>query len=159
MCKKPLIIESWIKQIKEEGTVSLKTLEGTTLYCSKLSALKAPVSENAVFLLYDLFQLRTIAKPFSDVSLDIVEWAEDPVIFHTDVNRVLMRDSYSGEIVKFTLLKDPYWKNCLRSIGEIVVCLPHRTESHAWQLPHSLPLFGKVVKQLYLSAEGQVKMI
>ncbi|MCC5938848.1 MAG: hypothetical protein JJU34_16330 [Lunatimonas sp.] len=159
MCKKPFIIESWIKQIKELGTVSLLISGGNILCLSKLSAVKAPVSENAVFLLYDLFQLRTIAKPFSEVSLDIVEWAEDPVIFHTDVNRLVMKDSFSGEIIKFAVLKDPFWKNSLRSIGEIVVCLPDLSEGKVWELPHPLPLFGKSVKQLYLSAEGQVKWI
>ncbi|WP_209328781.1 hypothetical protein [Lunatimonas salinarum] len=159
MYKKPFTIEPWIKQIKASGTACLRTIDGNHLFFSKLSALTAPVSDSAVFLLHDLFQLRTIAKPFSDVSLDIVDWAEDPVIFHTDVNRPMMKDSFSGEIIKFALLKDPFWKHHLHSIGEIVVCLPHHREGAVWEVAHSLPLFGKVVKQLYLSAEGQVKMI
>lgn len=141
------------------GKVSLSLPTGKLLHVARLSSIQGPVSSESIFLLFDSFQIRTIAGSFSDVSLDIVEWAEGPVIFHTDPNPLFAKNSFSGEILKFALLKDPYWRDCLRSVGEVVVWMPNGSEEPICEVPHHLPILVKKVKQLYLSAEGQVKLM
>jgi hypothetical protein len=129
------------------------------IHLAKLSSVQFPVPDQSVFLLFDSFQLRAISRPFSDISLDIVEWAEDAVIFHTDPNPLFRQSGFSGEMVKFALLKAPIWRDSLRKIGEIVVWLPRQNEDTTWDLLQNLPLSAKSVKQLYLSADGQVKLM
>lgn len=115
--------------------------------------------EEGVFLLYDLYQLRSIVPPFSDISLDIIDWAEEPIIFHSPVSPLLQNGPISKGIIKFALIKEPFWNKMLYACGQILVSQEVKDRHKGLILEQAFPLQGKRVKEMYLSAEGQVKII
>lgn len=159
MYKKTLNTEPWIVKLKESGSVQLRVAGGSSLRIVKLSLASGVDLSRSLFLLHELFQLRSIAKPFSDVSLDIVEWSEEPVIFQTERNPMLNLDQFTGKNVRFALIKDAYWRYSLRAVGEIVLGLPGTPDEEVWDVVQPFSLFSGKTKEIYLSAEGVVKML
>lgn len=114
---------------------------------------------DGIFLIFELFQIRSIALPFSEVSLDIVQLASEPIIFHTTVNEILLNAPVIDHLVKFALLKEGFWNRLLYNYGRPLV----------YQVPHLLagenktmerfPLASGEVKEMFLGPEGEVKML
>jgi hypothetical protein len=156
--KKLLESKTWINQLKENGSVFLQADKGLPMKWTMLSSY-TDRGEDGVCLLYDLYQLRSIAPPFSDISLDIVDWAEEPVIFHTPVSHQLQHGPVSNGIIKFALVKAPFWNKLLQACGHILVSQEVNELRDGLVLKESFPLQGRKVKEMYLSAEGQVKII
>lgn len=148
-----------VSTLKEKGSISFKASSGEVIRWDLVSSVNGSYEADGVFLIHELYQLRGIAKPFSEVSLDIVEWSEDPVIFHTDAGPLLLGEPFSGRIIKFALIKDPYWKNLLKRIGGTVYSTYRTDLDGDFIIREPFPLCKGNVKEIYLSAEGQVKMI
>ena len=148
----------WIKLLKENGSVFLQAAKGLPLKWTLLRSYNG-IGGEGIFLLYDLYQLRSIAPPFSDISLDIIDWAEEPVIFHTPVSPLLQNGPISKGIIKFALIKEPFWNKMLSACGQILISQEVKDRHKGLILEQAFPLQGKRVKEMYLSAEGQVKII
>lgn len=159
MQKKLLEIKIWINKLKENGSVFLQAGKGVPMKWTWLSSYADGEVKEGICLLFDLYQLRSIAPSFSDVSLDIIDWAEEPVIFHTPVSPLLRSGPISKGIIRFALIKEPFWNKMLFATGQILVYQQVSEVSDALILEEPFPLQGKNVKEMYLSADGQVKII
>lgn len=159
MQKKLLEVKNLINKLKENGSVFLRAGRGVPMKWTTLSSFDGGEVKEGICLLFDLYQLRTIAPAFSDVSLDIIDWSEESVIFHTPVSPILKSGPISKGIIKFALIKEPFWNKMLFASGQILVCQELDQENDAWVLDEPFPLQEKNVKEMYLSADGQVKII
>ena len=159
MQKKLLEAKSLINKIKEKGSVFLQAGKGVPMKWTILSSYVKGENQEGICLLFDLYQLRTIAPAFSDVSLDIIDWSEEPIIFHTPASPMLKGGPVSNGIVKFALIKEPFWNKMLFTGGQIIVYEEVDQEQNSLVLEEAFPLQQKNVKEMYLSADGQVKII
>ena len=149
------------KHIKANGRVKIK--EGN----SKTIELIIPHlwnkekdSPDGTFLFFDLFQIRSVTEQFSEVSLDIVEYATKATIYHSPVNRVLQKGPIVEGKVKFSLIRNDYWNKVLFAFGQPVIYQEREvTASADFETNERFPLFGPDVKEMFLSPEGDVKII
>jgi hypothetical protein len=116
--------------------------------------------QEGIFLIFDLFQIRILALPFSEVSLDIVELATQPIIYHTTANEVLKNAPVINHVVKFSLIKEGFWNQVLFNYGRpLIYQVPDfqgEVENH---VRVKFPLVTAGVKEMFLGPEGQVKML
>ncbi|HSI77885.1 MAG TPA: hypothetical protein VK957_18445 [Lunatimonas sp.] len=159
MQKKLLEIKTLINKVKENGSVFLQAGGGLPMKWTKLSSFTDSEVREGVCLLFDLYQLRSIAPSFSDISLDIIDWAEEPIIFHTPVSPLLKSGPISKGIIKFALIKEPFWNKMLFASGQILVSQEVNEGIDTLILEEPFPLQQKNVKEMFLSADGQVKII
>ena len=95
-------IKAIIQLLRDKGRVSLRDQQGQTIELIEQEKWDGGIDQvNGVFLLFDLFQIRSIAMPFSDVSLDIVDYNSKPVIYHSPANRNLSGAPVTDGQVKF----------------------------------------------------------
>lgn len=146
-----------LKIISEEGRVTLKDKDGLIF---DLVAPQSWVPEKddpqGVFLLFDLFQIRGISEQFSEVALDIVEFTEKPVIFHSPKSRSLAYGpSFEGK-VKFLMLKKGYWNDLLFNFGKPLIYQRSVNKITEYQMNEIFPVAHR---SLYLGPEGDVKII
>lgn len=116
--------------------------------------------KEGVFLLSDLFQIRTIALPFSEVSLDIVELASRPIIYHTTANAALKKAPLTDHVVKFALIKEGFWNRLLFNYGRpLIYQLPDYSGEVENSVNEKFPLLTVGVKEMFLGPEGEVKIL
>jgi hypothetical protein len=148
-----------IKEIKEKGRVVLKDADNRTFLWVLPKFWDNDVDGNdGVFLLYDTFQIRSVGEQFSEVALDIVEFSNKPVIFHTPVSKFLLNGPVQNGNVKFFMMKNPEWKKLLFGISQpIVMKAVNADTDHVISV--SMPVLLPHTKEMYLGAEGQVKIL
>jgi hypothetical protein len=80
--KKSVEIKEAVSLLKKKGRIRIKEGHGSILELIEMDSwvLKSDDSDG-IFLLFDIFQIRAIAEQFSDVSLDIIEFASKPTIY------------------------------------------------------------------------------
>jgi hypothetical protein len=144
--------------VKENGKVCLKEGSGKTFCLHLGSAAEESVFENGVYLLFDLFQIRTIAVPFSEVSLDIVEFASKPTIYQSPVNPLLPLGAVNRGMVRFSLIREPNWNKLLYQIAHPVLFTEEKELEAEIQTNLHFPLFHPGKKELFLGPEGEVKI-
>lgn len=112
-----------------------------------------------IYLLFDLFQIRIISEQFSEVSLDIVEYASKPTIYSSPANARVPVDLKEAGLIRFSLIRDPDWNKLLFQFSHPVLAKLESTANPDVEVKNYFPLFGPNVKELYLGAEGDVKII
>lgn len=150
-----ITITSLIKQNKQ---VRLKAKEDSMIWIDS-DHWTPDMGSDWIYLLFDIFQIRGIAVPFSEVSLDIVEFASKPTIYQSPVNPMLVSVPVQDGQIKFTLIRDPFWNKILFQIGRPVLAKSISNESVDFEFDQAFPLFFKEVKRLYLGPEGEVKIL
>jgi hypothetical protein len=150
-------IKTIIKILSEEGRITLKDKEGL------LFDLFAPAmwesekdDQKGVFLLFDLFQIRSIAEQFSEVALDIVEYSEKPVIFHTPAGRTFSAGPRYDGNVRFMMIKKGYWNSLLFTYGKPLVFQKSAHRGTEYILNE---VFPEAHRSLFLGPEGDVKIL
>ena len=144
--------------VKENGKVCLKEGSGKTFCLHLGTAAEESVFENGVYLLFDLFQIRTIAVPFSEVSLDIVEFASKPTIYQSPANPLLPLGAVNRGMVRFSLIREPNWNKLLYQIAHPVLFTEEKELEAEIQTNLHFPLFLPGKKELFLGPEGEVKI-
>lgn len=124
-----------------------------------MSAWTPDLGKDWVFLLFDLFQIRSVAGQFSEVSLDIVEFASKPTLYHTEPGPTIPKDLVDNGQVRFSLIRDKEWNKLLFQISELVLCKIDSDGKPDQETDLYFPLFSPNLKELYLSPEGDVKII
>lgn len=119
---------------------------------------KDNLGKDWIFLLYDLYQIRSICETFSEVSLDIVEFASKPTIYHSPANLLLQNAPVKDGLLKFCLIREPNWAKLLFQIGKPVLAQLLDGESGDLDAAVPFPLQIKEVKELYLGTDGEVKI-
>lgn len=153
-------IKDVITHLKSHGRVRIKEGHGTVLELVALTQWNADQdSAEGVFLFYDLFQIRTVAEQFSEVSLDIVEFATKPTIYHTPVNRVLKTGPILHGNVKFAVIKKDFWNKLIFAFSQPLVLQYSHHQDADFETQEFFPLLSAGVKEMFLSPEGDIKII
>ena len=149
-----------VKAFRENGKVTIREGNGKLLTFLKMEDWKQEFGNDWVFLLFDLFQIRTVCEPFSEVSLDIVEFGTKPTIYHSPVNRVMKSGPIEEGVVMFSLIREPNWNKLLFQISQPVLVKVDTVSSQIdFQTDLFFPLLSPSTKEMYLGPEGDIKII
>ena len=154
-------ISTIVQVLKKEGRIVLTEGNGNTI------ELVVPDQwntlhdrQNGIFLIFELFQIRSIALPFSEVSLDIVELATKPVIYHTPANGALKNAPLINDKLKFALIKEGFWNQLLFNFGRpLIYQLAEGEGAVLNRTNEKFPLLDAGVKEMFLGPEGEVKIL
>ena len=116
------------------------------------------ILEKGIYLLFDLFQIRTLCVSFSEVSLDIVEFASKPTIYESPANPLLPKGAVVNGLVHFSLIREPNWNKLLFQIAQPVLFTEESVLEADVQTSLPFPLFHTGTKELFLGPEGEVKI-
>lgn len=148
-----------LSAFREKGILHLKEGNGKVVTFMKPELWKAEMGEDWTFLLFDLFQIRTICEPFSEVSLDIVEYANKPTVYHSPANRILKNGPIQDGELRFSLILEPNWNKLLFQISQPVLVKLDTKEETSHQTTILFPLLSPSTKEMFLGPEGDVKII
>jgi hypothetical protein len=147
------------KKIKRDGILHLKEGNGKVMTFMKPEDWELSKGKDWIFLIFELFQIRTICEPFSEVSLDIVEFASKPTIYHSTPNRVLKTPPLEDGNLRFSIIREPSWNKFLFQLSQPILVKLDTNEKVFDETTLVFPLFSPNVKELMLGAEGDVKII
>ncbi|GAB3223053.1 hypothetical protein J0A67_10880 [Algoriphagus aestuariicola] len=149
-----------VKTFRDKGQVTIKEGNGKNLTLVKTDLWQPEMGDGWMFLLFDLFQIRSICAAFSEVSLDIVEFASKPTIYHSPVNPVVQNAPIQNGNVRFSLIRDTNWSKLLFAISQPVLArIGLDTVSADFQTDLYFPLLGPNTKEMFLGPDGDVKII
>jgi hypothetical protein len=153
-------IKDAINILKEKGRIRIKDGHGTIL------ELVAPQKwdpekddPEGVFLFFEVFQIRNVAEQFSEVSLDIVEYATKPTIYHTPVNRILKSGPVIDGKVKFAVIRKDFWNKLLFAFSQPLILQFSKSKESDFVTEDFFPLLSAGTKEMFLSPDGDVKII
>ena len=147
-----------LKIFKEKGSVCLKEGNGKVFTIHKGSLAAQERVHNGIYLLFDLFQIRTLCMPFSEVSLDIVDFSSKPSIYQSPVNPLLPNGAVTDGTVRFSLIKEPSWNKLLFQMAQPVLFIEEKERVADVETSLLFPLFNPNTKELFLGPEGEVKI-
>ncbi len=147
-----------LSPLKEKGRVYLQDGSGH-IFCLRKGALaEKETLDEGIYLLFDLFQIRTLCVAFSEVSLDIVDFASKPTIYKSPANPLLPKGAVVNGLVRFSLIREPNWNKLLFQIAHPVLFTEEKDVKPEVQTNLLFPLFHTGTKELYLGPEGEVKI-
>ncbi|MCR9014805.1 hypothetical protein [Aquiflexum gelatinilyticum] len=153
-------IKDAVKILKEKGRIKVKDGHGTIL------ELVAPQSwdatkddQDGIFLFFEVFQIRHVAEQFSEVSLDIIEYATKPTIYRTPVNRILKNGPIFEGKVKFAVIRKDFWNRFLFAFSQPLILQFSKSKDWDMATEEFFPLLSAGTKEMFLSPDGDVKII
>jgi len=150
-------VKTIIRILNEEGRITLKDREGLLFDLIVPQKWESEKDDaEGVFLLFDLFQIRSIAEQFSEVALDIVEYSDKPVIFHTTAGRAFPGGPALHGNVRFLMIKKGYWNTLLYNFGRPLVFQKSHHKGSEYELNEAFPAAHR---SLFLGPEGDVKIL
>lgn len=153
-------IKEVVSVLKQKGRVSVQEGNGKVLEFISLATWDVTMdSREGIFLIFDTFQIRSFAEQFSEVSLDVVEFATKPTIYHTIASRLLKNGPQIEGQVKFSLIKSDIWNKLLFAYGQLVVLQVQEKGEAAFKISEFFPLFSPNTKEMYLGPDGDIKII
>lgn len=144
--------------LKEKGKVYLQEGSGKIFCLRKGTLAETEIVEDGIYLLFDLFQIRTVCVSFSEVSLDIVDFASKPTIYQSPVNPLLPKGAVVNGLVRFSLIREPNWNKLLFQIAHPVLFTEEKNVEVDVKTTLLFPLFHAGMKELFLGPEGEVKI-
>ncbi|EAZ80652.1 hypothetical protein ALPR1_07000 [Algoriphagus machipongonensis] len=156
---KALDHSQFLKSFKKEGVLTIKEGNGKNLTLMSQDQWTPAMGNDWIYLLFDLFQIRSVCEQFSEVSLDIVEFASKPTIYHSDANKILSKGPIKEGVLKFSLIREPNWNKFLFQIAQPVLVQLNSDRKAELKTDLYFPLFSSSTKELYLGAEGEVKIL
>lgn len=147
-----------LSSFKENGKVYLQEGSGKTFCLRKGVLAEEEVIQKGIYLLFDVFQIRTICVSFSEVSLDIVDFASKPTIYQSPVNPHLPKGAVVDGLVRFALIREPHWNKLLFQIAHPVLFTEEQGVEAELKTNLHFPLFHAGTKELFLGPEGEVKI-
>lgn len=148
-----------VAAFREKGILHLKEGNGKVITLMKPALWQPEMGEDWTFLLFDLFQIRTICEPFSEVSLDVIEYANKPTVYHSPANRIIKNGPIVNGVLKFSLIMEPSWNKLLFQISQPVLVKIDTKETSSHQTPLLFPLLSPSSKEMFLGPDGDVKII
>lgn len=149
-----------VKTFRDKGEVTIKEGNGKILTLLKSDKWKPESGYDWTYLLFDLFQIRSVCEPYSEVSLDIVEFGSKPTIFHSPVNPVIKNGPIQDGTIRFSLIREPNWNKLLFQISQPVLAKIDAKDAVAdFQTELYFPLLGPSTKEMFLGPDGDVKII
>ncbi len=149
-----------VKTFRDKGEVTIKEGNGKTLRLLKADRWENERGVDWIFLLFELFQIRSVCVPFSEVSLDIVEFGTKPTIYHSPVSPVVKNAPVQDGNIRFALIREPNWSKLLFAISQpVLVGIDSGGAQADFQTDLYFPLLGPSTKEMFLGPEGDVKII
>ncbi|PZX56034.1 hypothetical protein LV84_02400 [Algoriphagus ratkowskyi] len=148
-----------VAAFRENGILHLKEGNGKVITLMKPEQWKSDMGDDWTFLLFDLFQIRLICQQFSEVSLDIIEYANKPTVYHSPANSIVKNGPIIDGVLKFSLVMEPSWNKLLFQISQPVLVKIDTKETTTHQTPLLFPLLSPSAKEMYLGPDGDVKII
>ena len=149
-----------VKTFRDKGQVTIKEGNGKVLTLLKSDSWQPEMGKGWMFLLFDLFQVRSVCVPFSEVSLDVVEFATKPTIYHSPMNPVIKSAPTQNGNIRFSLIRDSNWNKLLFAISQPVLAgIGEASGSADFQTDLYFPLLGPNTKEMFLGPEGDIKII
>ncbi|WP_144605674.1 hypothetical protein [Algoriphagus algorifonticola] len=149
----------FVKQFRDQGFLSIKEGNGKVITLLQASHWKPEMGTDWVYLLFDLFQIRSVSEQFSEISLDIVEFASKPTIYSSPANILIPEGLPVEEKIRFSLIREPDWNKLLFQISQPVLVQLESDRPAEVETKKLFPLFSPSLKELYLGPEGDVKII
>jgi hypothetical protein len=111
------------------------------------------------FLIHEIYQVQSLVGNFSEVALDIVEYAADEVVFLSPQSSWFLNGGKSEGLIKFALVSSPQWKQLLHQIREMVFLKwVDEVQPPAILGAAAFP-FTRKSRLIELHADGRVKII
>lgn len=149
-----------VKTLTKGGRCTIQEGNGRFLTFLYVNEWHEEVGYDWVFVLYDIFQIRSVADQFSEVSLDIVEFASKPTIYHSPASSLLPLGLAKNGIIRFALIRDKAWNGLLFQANKLLmVRMDDEKNLVDFKVKELFPLFSPNLKELFLSPEGDVKII
>ncbi|WP_192346800.1 hypothetical protein [Algoriphagus sp. Y33] len=148
-----------VSAFREKGVLHLKEGNGKVVTLMRPELWKPEMGEDWTFLLFDLFQIRSICEPFSEVSLDIVEYTNKPTVYHSPANRIIKNGPIVDGVLKFSLILEPNWNKLLFQISQPVLLKLDSQKATSFHTSILFPLLSPTTKEMFLGPEGEVKII
>lgn len=153
-------IKEIVAEIKKNGRANILEGHGRILELIAPSAwVREQDDKDGIFLLFDTFQIRTVAEAFSELSLDIVDFATKPTIYHSPVSKLLTAGPVQEGVVRFSLIKKDIWNKLLFAFGQPLIFQFSKDKKALFETKEFFPLLSAGTKEFYLDAEGTVKII
>ncbi|WP_373494530.1 hypothetical protein [Aquiflexum sp.] len=153
-------IKEAVSALKENGRIKIKDGKGTIMELIEISKWDAAIDDwEGIFLFFDLFQIRSVAEPFSDVSLDIIEFASKPTIYHTPINRVLKTGPINEGMVKFAVIRKDFWNRLLFAYSQPLILQYVKSENFDFETREYFPLLSAGTKEIFLSPDGDIRIL
>lgn len=153
-------IKDIINILKEQGRIKVKEGHGKVLEFVTLERWnKDKDDQEGVFLIFDVFQLRSISEQFADVSLDIIEFATKPTVYHTIKGRFLRNGPVQEDKIKFSLIKKDFWNKILFSYGQVLILNYLEDQDVDFETKDFFPLLSAGTKEMFLSPDGDIKIL
>ncbi len=148
-----------VKALREKGRVAVRDGNGRGMeLLTPEEYVSGKDQEDAVFLLYELFQIRGVASQFSEVALDIVEFATKPTIYTSGASPVLNNGPVEGGLVRFGLIRKGFWNKVIFGYSRPLLFQPKTDGEVDFHVEESFPLLHDKVVHMFLSPEGEVKI-
>lgn len=153
-------IKEAVSLLKKNGRIRIKEGHGSILELIEVDSwVLESDGQDGIFLLFDIFQIRAIAEQFSDVSLDIIEFASKPTIYHTPVGKFLKTGPVKQGNVKFAVIKKDFWNKFLFAYSQPMILQYSETPEFDFETEEYFPLLSAGTKEMFLSSEGDVKIL
>ncbi|MGY6744255.1 MAG: hypothetical protein ACXIUQ_16065 [Cecembia sp.] len=152
-------IREAVNLIKEKGRVRIKEGHGSIIELISLDQWDPEKDDfEGIFLFFDLFQIRTVGNQFSDVSLDIIEFASKPTIYQTPANKILQKGPIEHGNVRFAVLKKDFWNKLLFAYSQPLILQYSKIQEFDLETKEYFPLLSAGTKEMFLSPEGDIKI-
>lgn len=153
-------IKEAVNIIKEKGRIRIKEGHGSILELISLDNWNSEKDDyEGIFLFFDLFQIRSVGEQFTDVSLDIIEFASKPTIYQTPVNRILKNGPIEHGNVRFAIIKKDFWNKLLFAYSQPLILQYSKIEEFDMATNEFFPLLSAGTKEMFLSPDGDVKIL
>ncbi|WP_133558369.1 hypothetical protein [Algoriphagus boseongensis] len=150
---------SIVKSFRDKGSVVIQEGNSKKIKFLKPELWTEEMGQDWVYLLSDIFQIRSICEPFSEVSLDIVEFASKPTIYHSPANKIISKAPMTNGNLKFALIREPNWNKLLFQISQPILAKEGDWKEIDFKTNVFYPLLMAGTKEMFLGPEGDVKII
>ncbi|WP_215222899.1 hypothetical protein [Echinicola shivajiensis] len=151
-------INTIVRLLRENGRVCVQEGVGKKIELINPDHYDEVADQSAIYLLTDLFQIRALAGQFSEIALDIVEYATKPTIYTSLASPLLSNGPVEDGKVKFSILKQGFWNKVVFSFSRPLLYKEAFEQEEAGLVKDKFPLFRSDVKRLFLSPDGDVKI-
>lgn len=147
------------KTFRENGKIAIKEGNGLIVTLLRPELWGSEMGHDWTYLLFDLFQIRSICEPYSEVSLDIVEFATKPTIYQSPANKLLSKGPVIDGLVRFSVIREPEWNKLLFQLAQPVIVGIGKEVEAIISTEKFFPLLAPSTKELFLGPDGDVKII
>lgn len=150
--------KKWGQYLRKNDTLVVEDGGGQLLEMRLLTKEGVPPESAGVYLLHEIYQLRTITLPFGEVALDIIAFNERPVVYSTYPSKMLEHAKNSDALIKFAFIKEQFWKDFLFNAGQIVLCQKTKTGAPQFITNRPFPWTTPKATEMFLGPDGEVKI-